>query len=88
MNFLHYEVTTAPGEAIRVILRGNAANVLVMDDTNYQKYRAGEEYKYFGRYYDRSPAIIRPPNGGRWHVVINLGGYAGNVNAVVQVVHT
>lgn len=87
MNFLHYEVTTAPGDAVRVLLSGNAANVLVMDESNFQSYQMGGHHTFYGGYYTRSPAIIHPPHAGRWHVVVNLGGYAGNVNAVVQVLH-
>lgn len=87
MNFLHYTVTTGPGDVVQVYLTGNAANVLVMDDSNFQSFKSGQAYRYYGGYYARSPAIINPPSPGRWNVVINLGGRPGTVNAVVQVVH-
>ncbi len=92
MNFLHYTVTTGPREAVRVYLTGSAANVLVMDDPNFQKFKAGQAYRYYGGHYTVSPAFIKPPFPGRWNVVVNLGGLdgmpgAGTVNAVVQVVH-
>lgn len=86
MNFLHYIVTIGPRDVVRVYLTGNAANVLVMDDPNFQNFNVGQPYRYYGGYYTQSPAIIRPPVPGRWNVVINLGGGAGTVNAVVQVV--
>ncbi len=85
MDSLHYNVVTGPGDKIRVYLRGNAANVLVMDDANFQKYQQGLQYKYYGGRYTRSPAIIKPAVYGRLNVVVNLGGFAGEVNAVVQV---
>lgn len=88
MNFLHYQVVTQPGDAIRVTLTGNAANVLVLDDINFGNFKTGRQYTYYGGYYTRSPVIIRPPGPGRWNVVVNLGGLAGTVNAVVQVLHT
>jgi len=87
MNFLHYTVTTGPSEAVRVYLTGSAANVLVMDDVNFLSFKSGQAYRYYGGHYTRSPAIIKPPSSGRWNVVVNLGGLAGTVNAVVQVVH-
>jgi len=87
MNFLHYTVTTGQRDMVRVYLTGSAANVLVLDDANFESFKAGKEYHYFGGHYTRSPAIIRPPNPGRWNVVINLGGLPGTVNAVVQVAH-
>jgi hypothetical protein len=87
MNFLHYEVNLGQGDFVKVTLRGNAANVLLLDDSNYRSFQAGTQYRYFGGYYTRSPAIIRPPNTGHWHVIVNLGGGAGSVNALVQVLH-
>ena len=85
MNFLHYEVTTSKQSVIRVNLSGNAANVLVMDDANFQRFKQGSQYTYYGGYYTHSPAIIKPPTAGRWNVVVNLGGGIGTVNASVQV---
>jgi hypothetical protein len=85
MTFLHYEVTTSKESVIRVNLTGNAANVLVMDDTNFQRFQQGSQYTYYGGYYTRSPAVIKPPQAGRWIVVVNLGGGIGTVNASVQV---
>jgi hypothetical protein len=87
VNFLHYIVTTGPRDAVRVQLSGSAANVLVMDDTNFQNYKLGQAYRYYGGYYKQSPVIIQPPSAGRWNVVINLGGLPGTVNAIVQVLH-
>jgi hypothetical protein len=87
MDSLHYNVVTGPGDKIRVYLKGNAANVLVMDGTNFQKYQLGQKYNYYGGYYRRSPVIIKPAVYGPLNVVVNLGGFAGAVNAVVQVLH-
>jgi hypothetical protein len=88
MKFLHYIVTIGSGDAVRVHLTGNAANVLVMDDSNFRLYNEGKEYRYYGGYYTRTPAIIRPPSPGRWNVVVNLGGGVGSVNAIVHVVRS
>jgi hypothetical protein len=88
MNSLHYEVDLGPRDSLRVTLAGNAANVLVMDTANFQAFQAGGQHTYYGGYYTRSPAIIRPPSAGHWHVVVNLGGYVGSVNAAVQIVHS
>ena len=56
MNFLHYKVVSArPRDRIRVYLKGNAANVLVMDDLNFANYRQGLQYDYYGGYYAVSP---------------------------------
>ena len=84
MKFLHYQVNTGLGDRIRVALIGNAANVLVMDDANFQHFRQGLQHNYYGGYYTRTPAIIKPPKPGHWNVVVDLGGLPGSVKAVVQ----
>jgi Domain of unknown function (DUF1883) len=87
MRFLHYEVQIGSDDAIEVSLQGNAANVLVMDSSNFNSYRRGSGgFRYYGGHYTRSPAVIRPPSSGHWHVVIDLGGGGGNVRASVRVI--
>jgi hypothetical protein len=86
MNFLHYDVWTQPGDIIQVSLTGNAANVLMMDQANFESYRSGRQFQYYGGYFTQSPAMIRAPGAGRWKVVVDLGGRAGQVRASVQVV--
>ncbi len=88
MNFLHYDVRTESGDAIEVTLTGNAANVLLMDEFNFQNYRSGRQYSYFGGYFKQSPAVLKAPSAGRWHVVVDLGGGAGRVSASVRVLRT
>jgi hypothetical protein len=56
-----------------------------MDDGNFHRYQQGQEHRYYGGLAQRSPAVIRPSHGGRWHVTIDLGGYSGNVRASVRV---
>lgn len=86
MNFLHSVVHTNPGDAILVKLAGTEANVMVMDDINFRAYSSGSSFRYIGGHYERSPAVIRP-SSGRWNVVVDLGGYAGKVEATVSVIH-
>jgi len=71
MNFLHSEVTIRRGQSI-VVKLDRAANVQVLDDSNFSRYRP------------TTPAVITPPPG-RWHVAIDLGGAAGGVSASVSV---
>ena len=82
---LHYIVaTTTQGDRVEVTLVGNAANVLLLDDAAYAAYSIGRAYTYLGGYFTHTPAIITPPPG-RWHVVVDLGGGGGRVNASVTV---
>jgi hypothetical protein len=86
MDFMHSQVQIGSNNAIEVSLDGNAANVMVMDSSNFSSYRRGGRFRYYGGHCTRSPAIIRPPSSGNWHVVIDLGGGSGHVRASVRVI--
>ena len=84
MNYLHYEIDAGPDDVVEVSL-DHAANVQLMDSPNFQNYRSGQPYHYFGGHVTSSPFRLRSPRQGHWHVVIDLGGNAGTVRAAVQV---
>lgn len=73
------------GEIVQVILKGNAANVKLMDSSNFSNYKSGRQHTYYGGHVTRSPHNIPVPSSGRWYVTIDLGGYAGRVNSSVRV---
>ncbi len=80
MNHLHQEFNAGPSEVIEVTL-DHPANVLLLDPTNYNEYRNGRTYRYFGGYAKASPVRISPPRAGNWHLVVDLGGGFGAVRA-------
>ena len=84
MNYLHYELDVGPNDIIRVTL-DKQVNVKLLDSTNYQNYRTGQRHRYYGGLAKLSPVDLRAPYQGHWHLVIDLGGYAGTVNASVNV---
>jgi hypothetical protein len=86
MNYLHSDLGFLDaGALVTVTLRGNAANVLLLDAVNLSRYRTQSRYEYFGGHFDRSPAQIAVPRAGNWHVVVDLGGAAGRVDASIEV---
>jgi hypothetical protein len=86
LDHLHSEIVVGAEQIVQVTLGGNQSNVLLLDDDNYEKYRKGESYTYrAGGAFSVSPAVIRPPTPGRWHLVIDLGGAPGQVVASVCV---
>lgn len=87
MKFLHYDFQLNGGDIVEVTL-DTAANVRLMDPTNFLYYRNGRKYKYTGGLAGPPKFTISPPSKGRWHVVIDLAGFAGNVNASVKVIRT
>ncbi len=84
MNFLHYDMQLASGDVV-VVTMDKQANVRLLDDTNFARYQRGEQHTYYGGLAQVSPVHLRPPHAGHWHVVIDLGGYAGTVRASASV---
>ena len=84
MNYLHYEFDLASNDVVEVTL-DKQANVRLLDDTDYSLYHRGSEHRYYGGLAKASPVNISPPHPGHWHVVIDLGGYAGTVRASARV---
>jgi hypothetical protein len=86
MDFLHSEFTGGPGDVALVTLDGQA-NVMLLDDLAFAAYRSGGgSFSYLGGWATRSPVRLAPPRQGHWHVVVDLGGYAGSIRAGIRVV--
>jgi len=85
MNFLHYNFNLTNGDIVEVTL-DKQANVRLMDEANYALYKSGKAHKYHGGLVKQSPLRLPTPSPGRWHVVVDLGGYAGTVKASAHVV--
>lgn len=83
MNFLKYEFDAGPKDIIRVDL-DKQANVRLLDATNFQKYRNGQQHTYYGGRVTKSPVSLRPPRQGHWYVFVDLGGYPGTVRASTE----
>lgn len=84
MNYLHYDFQLGPEDVVEVTL-DKQANVRLLDDANYARYQRGQTHNYHGGLAQVSPVRLKPPHAGHWHVVIDLGGFAGNVRASVKV---
>lgn len=83
MNFLHYDLQLDPGDVVEVTL-DRQANVRLLDEINFSKYKRGEKHTYYGGLAVKSPVRLAAPRAGHWHLVIDLGGYAGRVRASVH----
>ncbi len=51
-----------------------ASDVFLVDSTNFRNYQNGQDFKYFGGHYTKSPVIIRVSGIGRWYLIVNGGG--------------
>jgi hypothetical protein len=85
MKFLHYDLSLGSSDLVEITL-DKQANVRLLDDINFSRYKAGERYAFHGGLAQKSPIRLKPPRAGHWHLVIDLGGYAGSVRASVKVI--
>jgi hypothetical protein len=86
MKFSYYDLGYRNGgEVVEVTLSGNAANVFLVDSSNFSSYRSGRQYRYFGGHATRSPIRLQIPSAGTWYLVIDLGGYGGSVRHSMRI---
>lgn len=77
--------TLRSGQVVEVALSGNAANVMLLDSSNYGRYKRGERYQFFGGLAKKSPVRMGVPRSGHWYGVVDLRGLGGRVNANFRV---
>ena len=86
MNFSYYDLKQRKsGEIVEVTLSGTAANVFLVDYSNFQSYKSGRRYRYYGGHATRSPVRLSIPSSGHWYLVIDLGGYTGTVRHSMRI---
>ena len=83
LSHLDFEFIGKPGTIAEVTL-DRAANVLLLDPTNYDAYQQGQPYRYYGGHATVSPFRMVVPSAGRWHAVVDLGGGPGEVRASLR----
>lgn len=85
MDYLHQDFQIGQDQTIEVSL-DRQANVILLDDTQYQNYRQGRQFSYIGGLAEQSPFHVSPPHFGHWHLVIDLGGASGTLRHSVRVI--
>lgn len=86
MKFIHHDLGNLNGGTVVVVtLKGNAANVRLMDSSNFNNYRAGRRHRFHGGHATKSPVRLQVPHTSHWHVAVDLGGFGGQVRSGVQV---
>lgn len=86
MNFTHYDMgQLSSGQVVEVTLSGSAANVRLMDSSNFSSFKAGRQHRYIGGLVKRSPYRMQVPSSGRWHVTVDMIGLRGTVRSSARV---
>jgi len=52
----------------------HAADVFLVDSSNFQKYKAGQKFKYYGGHYTSTPVRISVSGTGRWYLIVRGDG--------------
>ena len=87
MKFTHYDLGHVErGSVVVVTLAGSAANVRLMDSSNFSSFKAGRRHSYHGGLARSSPVRLAVPHSGRWHVTVDMQGLRGTVRSGVNVV--
>lgn len=85
MNFTHYNLgRKEKGQIVEITLSGSAANVRLMDNSNFQNYRNGRQHRYFGGLAKQSPVRLSIPSTGNWHVTVDMQGLRGTVRSSIR----
>jgi hypothetical protein len=86
MSFNYYNLGHLQrGQVVQVTLSGSAANVRLMDSSNYSNYKNGRKHRYYGGLAKRSPVNLTVPSSGNWHVTVDMNGLRGTVRSSVRV---
>ena len=87
MKFNHYNLGhITRGNIVEITLQGSAANVRLMDTSNFNKYKSGHRHTYNGGLVKRSPFRIPVPKSGNWHVTVDMQGLRGTFRSGVRVI--
>jgi hypothetical protein len=73
------------GTIVEITLSGNAANVRLLDSSNFSSYKAGRRHTFIGGLATRSPVRFQIPRSGHWHVTVDMMGLRGNVRSSARI---
>ncbi|HPE72748.1 MAG TPA: DUF1883 domain-containing protein [Candidatus Competibacter sp.] len=85
-KFSYYDLgNIESGRIVEITLEGNAANVCLMNSSNFINYKNGKNHKYYGGLAEHSPVRLTIPNYGHWYVVIDFRGLRGSVKHSMRI---
>lgn len=86
MGFIDHDLgNLEKGRIVEIVLQGNAANVQLLDSTNFSNYKNGRRYTYIGGLAKQSPIRLQTTHSSHWHVAVDMRGLGGSVRSSVRV---
>ena len=87
MKFTHYKLGhVASGTVVEVTLQGSAANVRLMDQSNFNSFKSGRRHRFQGGLARSSPVRLEVPRSGTWNVTVDMQGLRGTVRSSIRVI--
>jgi len=87
MKFTHYNLGHVQGgSVVEVTLQGSAANVRLMNGSDFSSYKNGRSHRYIGGLVKQSPYRMKVPNSGTWHVTVDMQGLHGSTRSGIRVI--
>lgn len=84
MNFLQFDLgQQRSGQLVEISLTA-AANVRLMDSSNFSSYRNGRQHHYHGGLAKQSPLRLAIPRSGHWYVAVDMQGLRGQTRASIR----
>jgi hypothetical protein len=84
-DFVEYDLGQLPAGSMVTVTLAHRANVHLVDSSNLDCYRRGEDFRGIGGEAVRSPVHLQTPSAGHWYVVLDLGGATGTIESSVSV---
>ena len=79
MKFWYKDLGQLPGgTAVEVTVSGTAANVRLLDSSNFSSFKAGRNARGIGGLVMRSPVRLATPHSGHWYVTLDYGSRGGS----------
>lgn len=72
MDHYYFDLgTRAGGARFEVELRGSPARVFLIDADEYRDYCDGDDYEWYGDFFNVSPIVLEVPYDDHWFLVID-----------------
>ena len=86
MKFIQHDLGyRRGGEIVEIVLSGSAANVRLMDSSNFSNYKNGQRHHFYGGLAKQSPVHLQIPHSGTWYVTVDMQGLRGSVRSSARI---
>lgn len=86
LNYTHYDLKAQKAGTCIEITLSAVANVRLMSDVNFTRYKEALKHQFFGGVARKSPLRMTIPETAHWHLVIDAEGHHGLAESSVRVV--